>query len=104
MKTTQQKFTAVVQDGHKGCAVEVPFDPTEVWGEQPTEVVYQRVRGIAVRGTINRGAFESWIIRRWGKFFLLLRDDVLDAGGTAAGEVVNLVVRPKADTSPTHQS
>ncbi len=96
MKPSPKKFRAVVQDGHKGCAVEVPFDPREVWGELPTEIVYQRVRGIRVQGKLDRASFESWIIHRWGKFFLLVNGDVLERASSAAGEVASISLSPKS--------
>ena len=39
MKGKAEKFRAVVRTGHKGCAVEVPFDPARTWGVRPTRVV-----------------------------------------------------------------
>ena len=95
MTTKVRKFRALVQQGHKGCAVEVPFEPIAAWGELPTEPVYQRVRGVPVRGKAGAASFESWIIFRWKKHFLLLAEEVLNAAGVRAGEELQRAVQPR---------
>ncbi|MCK6448377.1 MAG: DUF1905 domain-containing protein [Planctomycetes bacterium] len=95
MGVRPRRFRAVVLDGQKGCAVQVPFDPAEEWGELPTEIVYQRVRGVPVRGKLEGESFESWIILRWKKHFLLLDDTVLRASTLAPGELASIEVAPR---------
>ncbi|MCE9595139.1 MAG: DUF1905 domain-containing protein [Planctomycetes bacterium] len=96
MRLRPRRFSAVVLDGHKGCAVQVPFDPAEAWGELPTEVVYQRVRGVPVRGKLEGEAFDSWIILRWKKHFLLLDNTMLRSSTLAPGELASIEVAPRA--------
>ena len=89
-----KSFKGVVQLGHKGCAVEIAFDPDKIWGVRPTETVYQRVKGVPVSGRLNRTAFDSWIIARWGKRFVLLSDDHLMAARVRPGDEVRIEVAP----------
>lgn len=94
MTRRTKRFHALVQDGHKGCAVEVPFDPRATWGVEPSVVAYGRVRGIPVRGSAGGASFESCIIRRWGKYFLLLSAEVVENAGLTPGEDVEIAVSP----------
>lgn len=103
MKRRPEKFQAEVRAGHKGCAVEVPFDPARARGVRPTHVVCQRVKGIAARGTPEGTPFESWIVDRWGNHFLLLGDDLLAEAGVRPGETVELRVGPGADAGSSHR-
>jgi len=97
MKGKPEKFRAEVRTGHKGCAVEVPFDPGRTWGVRPTRVVYSKVRGIAARGTLSGTPFESWIVHRWGNHFLLLGDGLLAEAGVRPGDTVEVRVGPESE-------
>ena len=94
MKSKPERFRGVVQLGHKGCAVEVAFDPAEIWSARPKEIVYQGVKGVPVSGRLNRTPFDSWIIARWGKRFVLLSDDHLLAARVKLGDEVKIEVAP----------
>ncbi|HEY3225746.1 MAG TPA: DUF1905 domain-containing protein [Planctomycetota bacterium] len=104
MKGKTEKFRAEVRAGHKGCAVELPFDPARTWGVRPTRVVYQKVKGIAARGTLDGTPFESWIVHRWGNHFLLLGEGLLAEAGVRPGETVELRVGPGSDAGPAGSS
>jgi hypothetical protein len=87
MPTTRratQSFAAVVESGHKGCALVLPFDPRKVWGRRARQFV---------GGTLNGRRFEGEIGLRWGRHFLFLGDDVLDALQSAAGDELSVVLR-----------
>jgi hypothetical protein len=97
MKT--KKFKAEVLSGHKENAVEVPFDPSEVWGVNPQPVRFGR-RGHKVKGSLNGQKFEGFVVPRQKKFYLLI-DEALELGaGVAAGDVVEVALAASAH----HQS
>jgi hypothetical protein len=89
----RDQFSGVVLDGHKGAAVEVPFDPTARWGIDAGPLRPGR-RGHRVRGSLNGTAFESAIVPRSRAFWLLLDDSVLGAAGVSVGDTVRVAVEP----------
>ena len=91
----KKRFQAEIQAGHKDDAVEVPFDPADVWG-LPPQPLWRGRRGHAVQGTLNGSRFEeSFIVPRQKKFFMVLDRDLQQAAGVSAGDSVKLVVEPK---------
>jgi predicted DNA-binding protein (MmcQ/YjbR family) len=81
------RFTATLLEGHKGAAFEVPFDPAEQWGIDPIRLQAGRL-GHRVAGKVNGIAFESVVVPRSKKFWLVIDDDIrkktkLDVGSTA---------------------
>ena len=83
-----------VLDDHKGPTIEVPFNPVERWGISP-EPISPGQRGHRVSVSLNGGeSFESAIVPRTRKFFLLLDDEKLATGGVSAGDRVKLTVEP----------
>lgn len=96
----KKKFKAEVLTGHKGQAVEVPFNPAEVWGTPPRSIWRGR-RGHCVRGTVNGFVFaESFIVSRQKKFYLLLDRELAQAAGLSTGDNVTVVVEPAAAPLP----
>ena len=89
----RKRFKAEIQSGHKENAVEVPFDPAKVW-DIPTKPLLKGRRGHRVQGSLNGLQFESVIVPRSGKFFLLVEEDVQRATDVLVGEVVDVVVGP----------
>jgi hypothetical protein len=89
MKT--KKFKAAVLSGHKENAVEVPFDPREVWGLDPQPVRPGR-RGHKVKGRLNGREFESFVVPRQKRFYLLIDETIERKAGVAAGDVVEVAL------------
>ncbi len=92
----RKRFKAELQSGHKENAVEVPFDPVQVW-DIPVKPLLRGRRGHRVQGSLNGLQFESVIVPRSGKFFLLVEDDVQRATDIVVGDVVDVVVGPITD-------
>lgn len=81
----ERSFTGVVQAGHKEHAVEVPFSPAELWNREPERFGHGR-KGVAVRGRLRGFEFESHVVSRSGKHWLLLPPEVEQAAGLRVGE------------------
>ncbi len=95
----RRRFRAEVLTGHKGAAVIVPFDPKEAWGIRPVLVAskaYGKRPGHPVRATLNGHPFDGWIGHRWGRFFILVDEELQEAAGVAVGDVVGVTVEPGA--------
>lgn len=90
-----EKFTAEILDGHKGAAVEVPFDPTITWS-LPVRPLWRGRRGHAVNGTVNGVSFQSAIVPRSRRFYLLLDEGVLHAAELSLGATATFSVTPLA--------
>jgi hypothetical protein len=94
----KKQFRAELLDGHKGPAVLVPFDPATTWGTRPTRVaskIYGIRPGHLVRGTMNGCRFEGWIGSRWGKFFILVDEELQQKTGAAVGDMVRVAIEPR---------
>jgi ribosomal protein L21E len=90
-KTT---FKAEVLSGHKEDAVEVPFDPAKEWGIPPKSLWRGR-RGHVVNATVNGFSFESSIVPRQKKFYLLINGESERAARITDGDVVTVTVQPQ---------
>lgn len=84
-----ERFRAVVLDGHKGLAFEIPFDPGKLWGGEPERLRPGR-RGYRVRGTVNKVRFESAAVGRSRKFFVLVTDEMKKAAELREGSTVSV--------------
>lgn len=91
----KKTFKGVVMSGHKDSAIEVPFDPAQVWGISPGPLWRGR-RGHNVKGKLNGYDFESCIVPRQKRFYLIVDKDIERATGVADGDVVKVVVEPSA--------
>lgn len=89
------RFTATLLDGHKGTAFEVPFDPAERWDSPPERLKAGR-RGHRVTGKVNGVAFESAIVPRSRRFWLLIDDDVREQAKLAIGSSAKIELRSAA--------
>ena len=101
-KQKKQTFDAELLMGHKGAGVHVPFDPEEVWGIPPGPIaskVYGRRPGHLVEGLMNGHPFEGWIGHRWGRYFLLVDEDLQDAAGVAVGDTFSVALVPRKKTA-----
>jgi hypothetical protein len=94
------KFKAEVQAGHKEAAVEVPFDPEQAWGTPPRRLWRGR-NGHLARGTLNGSRFDSVIVPRAKRFYLLVAEELREAAGISVGDSVEVVLEPReAATDP----
>jgi Domain of unknown function (DUF1905) len=93
MGSKQKKFIGEILSGHKDNAVEVPFDPATEWGIAPGPLWRGR-RGHEVRARINRLAFESAIVPRQRKFYLLIDTESANSAGVTEGMKVRITVEP----------
>ena len=92
----RKRFKAELRSGHKENAIEMPFDPAKAWGI-PVKPLLRGRRGHRVQVSLNGFSFESVIVPRSGKFFLLVEEDIRKAAGVSVGEIVDAVVGPIAD-------
>jgi len=93
------RFEAVLLAGHKGCAVEVPFDPAVRWGIAPAPLWRGR-RGHRVAATLNGLPFQDAIVPRSSRFWLLVAADLLATAGVAAGDRVAISIEPLREPTP----
>jgi len=89
-----QSFDGTVLAGHKENAVEVPFDPGALWGLTPVQIRPGR-RGYAVIGEVNGYRFESHVVARSKKFWLLLPAGVVAGAKVGVGQTVTVKLQPK---------
>ncbi len=81
----------VLMAGHKGPAVEVPFDPAAEWGTQPAALWPGR-RGYPVEVLLNGVRFRSAIVSRMRRFFVLVDESIARRAGSPIGKRVRLTV------------
>ena len=91
MKAT--RFQAPLLSGHKGGAVEVPFDPSAKW-QTPSQQIRPGRRGHCASATLHGVKFDSAIVVRSRRFWLLIDDSVIAAAKVQIGDVVNVAVAP----------
>lgn len=92
-RTPAARFSGVIREGHKGCAIEVPFDPKERWGVSPVALRPGR-RGHRVTARLGTHSFESTVVGRSKAWWLVLGEDLLRETGLAPGETVSVEIRP----------
>lgn len=87
------KFQSTLMSGHKEDAVEVPFDPGVRWSisQQP---LWPGRRGYPVNATLNGAAFESAVVSRSKRFWLLVPSAVEQSTGAAVGDLATITVVP----------
>jgi hypothetical protein len=82
-----RRFTATVLAGHKGLAVEVPFTPGT-----PARALAPGRKGHPARGTINGVTFESAVVPRSKRYWLLIDDDLAARAGVVEGDEVKVTL------------
>ncbi len=97
---SEVRFDAVVIDGHKGAAVEVPFDPAERWSTTPVTIAPGR-RGHPVEGKLGKTPLQSHVVARSRKHYLLLDAKLLKTAGASIGDRVKVVLKPAREASRT---
>ena len=92
----KKRFKAEVLSGHKEDAIEVPFDPALEWGISPKSLWRGR-RGHLVNATVNGFSFESSIVPRQKKFYLLIDTEAAKSARVSEGALVQVAVEPYAE-------
>jgi hypothetical protein len=89
----KRSFDATLQPGHKQYAVEVPFDPAQAWAlvAQP---LWPGRRGYRVRATCDGVDFDSAVVSRSRRFWLLIDDDVRRTAGWREGGNLHVTLMP----------
>ena len=88
-----ERFSGILLEGHKEAAVEFPYDPTHRWGLPAVKLEPGR-HGHRVQGKINGIEFQSVIVPRAGKFWVLVSDEIRVKSSAVVGERVDLTIRP----------
>jgi hypothetical protein len=89
-----KKFKGELLSGHKDQhAVGVPFDPTWTWGIDP-KPLWRGRKGHAVKGKLNGHEFQSFIVPRLKKFWLLVDEGLKRTAKVSVGQVVRVSVEP----------
>ena len=85
----RKTFKAELQSGHKDDAVAVPFDPAKTWGVAP-KPLWRGRRGHRVLATLNGVSFDTFIVPRQQKFFMMVGEDVKKQAEVAVGDIVTV--------------
>jgi len=89
----KRTFTAELLAGHKEDALQLPFDPVEVW-QIPPVALWRGRRGHVVAATVNGVSFETCVVPRQKKFFLLVDQNTKALARLATGDKVSASVKP----------
>jgi len=90
----QQKFKGELLGGHKDAAVEVPFDPEELWSIPASRLRPGRW-GHHVEGRLNKMKFNGVVVPRSRKFWLVIDGDLQQAADLSVGDVVEVSIGPR---------
>ncbi len=93
MAANKKQFKGALLDGHKGAAVEVPFDPSEQWDISASRLWKGR-KGHYVQGALNGVAFKSCIVPRMGRFWMLVDEELQEAAAVSIGQDVRVSIEP----------
>ena len=94
----RNSFKGELLAGHKGSAVEVPFDPAKQWAIASKQLWRGR-HGHSVQANLNGARFETFIVPRSKKFFMLVSDELLKAAGVSVGDTVRVTVEPAVESA-----
>ncbi|MEO6324775.1 MAG: DUF1905 domain-containing protein [Thermoanaerobaculia bacterium] len=92
-------FSALLLEGHKGPALELPFDPAERWG--PAVSLRAGRRGHFVQGLLNGKPFESVVVARARKFFVLVSSKLQEQQSLKPGQRVKVSLEPSSPSAET---
>jgi hypothetical protein len=84
-----------VLEGHKGCALEVPGELVAQWAAKPVAFRPGR-RGIPVSFRVGKLAFESHVVARARRHWLLLDDEALGVLQVEPGARLRVVIALRA--------
>ena len=90
---TPISFTGHLLGGHKGAAVEVPFDPDVQWGVPPERLRKGR-DGHRVEATINGVKFQGAIVPRVRRFWSEVPEEAVVRADVAAVAEVRIRLTP----------
>jgi hypothetical protein len=94
MRAKRDRFEAALLPGHKGAAVEIPFDPSARWAVEPV-ALWRGRRGFPVEAILDGVPFRSAIVPRMRRHFLLVDDDVCAKAKARIGAIVRITVWPE---------
>ncbi len=89
----RERFKSVLLSGHKEAAFEVPFDPSELWSI-PAKPLRPGRRGHPVRGTVNGIGFESSVVARQRRFFVIVEDELRTRAKLQIGKSAEIAIEP----------
>jgi hypothetical protein len=89
----RKALTGELLSGHKQNALEVPFDPAKEWNIQ-AQPLWRGRRGFRVKARIKGFAFESSIVPRQRRFFLLIDPVVAELAELVVGSRIRATVEP----------
>jgi len=92
MTAPEATVDGTILSGHKEDAIELPFDPSLRWGCAPERFAPGR-KGVAVHARVGTVEFESQVVRRAGRHWLLLPSEAMREAGLRAGDAASIVVR-----------
>jgi len=98
MSAGRATFSSVVLAGHKGAAVECPFDPGERWGLRAVSIAPGR-RGVPVQASVESESFESHVVARSRRHWLLVPEPVLRAAARVVGDAVTVTLAPRVEAA-----
>ena len=94
-----KSFKAELLSGHKENAAQVPFDPGAAWSMQP-QALWPGRRGFPALATLNDVAFESVIVARSKKFWLLVPTAISESANISVGSVGAFTLAPNYSFKP----
>ena len=89
----KKSFTGELLSGHKQNALEVPFDPAAEWHVQP-QALWRGRRGFRVKARVRNHTFESSIVPRQKRFYLLIEREVVESTGLVVGGRIRITIEP----------
>jgi hypothetical protein len=90
------RIRGLVLEGHKDAAVEVPFDPAERFGIEAAALRRGR-RGHRVHVRAGDRKFESEVVPRSKRFWLVLPASVLAELNLMPGDAIELSIEPRIE-------
>ena len=90
----KRSFKAEVLSGHKDYAVEVPFDPAWAW-DLDAKALWRGRRGFEVKGKLNGHSFESYIVPRSKRLWMLINAELKRKTKLRVGDLVSLSIEPR---------
>lgn len=88
-----KSFKAALLSGHKENAAQVPFDPGAAWS-LTAQALWPGRRGFPVLATLNGVVFDSAIVARSRKFWLLVPTAISESAHVALGDTGSFTVSP----------